>query len=145
MKDSFSMANMAPQLHSLNAGVWEKGENDVRAWALERGELVIYVGTMTADGDATIGDDKVDVPAAFWKVVVDPAKKQVIAWVMPQDARTSSGVAQWLKTISAIEHDAGIHLALPEGVDRNAAKMWTADFQTWKSRRDAACSAAAHN
>lgn len=140
MKDSFSMANMAPQLHSLNAGIWKKGENDVRAWALERGELIVYVGSIVAAGDPTIGSNKVDVPAVFWKVVIDPARHQAIAWEMKQDAPSGGDLERWLRPISAIEHDAGIKFALPQGIDRDAVQMWTVDSHTWKTKHDAACS-----
>jgi len=139
MRDSFSMANMAPQLHSLNAGAWEKGENDVRAWALERGELLIYVGSILADGDQTIGADHVDVPSAFWKVVVDPARHQAVAWIMPQDAPANSDVRKWLQPVEAIEAASGVILPLPFDIDLTVVAMWPADVKAWKDRHAAAC------
>jgi len=46
----------------------------------------------------TISKDKVVVPTAFWKVIVDPDKKEALAFVLPNraiakgQARTVAGV-----------------------------------------------------
>src|SRR5690348_1945306 len=68
---TFSMVNVAPQRPGLNRDEWELLEEYVRAWALERGSLIVYVGPVLSSGDPTIGPDHVDVPSAFWKLVID--------------------------------------------------------------------------
>jgi endonuclease G len=83
MRDSFSMANMAPQKHALNGAEWERLEETIRAWAWKRGELIVYVGSVWGERPKSIGVHHVAVPTAFWKVVVDPKKHEAIAFFMP--------------------------------------------------------------
>ena len=40
-RESFSFVNVAPQLPGLNRQGWERGEEFVRAWANERGDLEV--------------------------------------------------------------------------------------------------------
>jgi hypothetical protein len=54
LSDSFSMANMAPQLPGLNRAEWEHLEETVRSWALVRGELLIFVGPVLPAKPETI-------------------------------------------------------------------------------------------
>jgi endonuclease G len=63
MSDSFSMANMAPQIPGLNRAEWEHLEETVRAWAFARGELIVFVGPVIRDHPQTIGADHVAVPS----------------------------------------------------------------------------------
>src|SRR6185312_3678536 len=120
MHDSFSMANMAPQLPGLNRGEWERLEETVRAWALQRGELVIYVGPTLVDDNEMIGVDHVVVPSGFWKVIVDPVRREALAFSMPQRRIPKGDLAPWETSIQAMEDKAGISLPLPDRIDRSA-------------------------
>jgi len=97
MSDSFSMANMAPQRPGLNRAQWERIEETVRVWATDRGNLIVYVGPVLVNTSHTISKDKVVVPTAFWKVIVDPDKKEAPRFRAPQpcdregQARTVAG------------------------------------------------------
>ncbi len=71
--ESFSMANVVPQLHKLNAGEWEKIESQVRNLATQLGEVYVVTGpAFDTDSVPTIGKDKVAVPAYTWKAVYEP-------------------------------------------------------------------------
>lgn len=67
------MGNVAPQLPGLNRQGWERLEETTRAWAVARGELVIYTGPVVGDAPRRIGHNQNEVPDSFYKVVVDPA------------------------------------------------------------------------
>src|SRR5438045_1031442 len=71
-RDSFSFVNVAPQLGSLNAQGWERGEEYVRAWALARRDVEVYVGSIVRRADKKRGTSAVDIPKFFYKVVIDP-------------------------------------------------------------------------
>ena len=97
------MANMMPQLARLNRAEWERLEETVRAWAWKRGELIVYVGPILAATGPTIGTDRVAVPLAFWKVIVDPARHEAIGFVLPQAKIPKGDLAPWVRSVEAVE------------------------------------------
>jgi endonuclease G len=140
MRDSFSMANMTPQLPGLNRAEWERLEETVRAWAWKREEVIVYVGPVLAGSEKTIGADHVAVPLAFWKVIVDPARREAIGFVLPQAKIPKGNLAPWVKSIEAVEEIAGVKLPLPDGVDRFAVGiLWPADLRGWRAKHKAVC------
>ena len=69
--ESFSLANMVPQVHANNAGVWAGIEGAARQLAASEGELYVV------SGPAFIGTDikqvgRVLVPTHIWKVLYSP-------------------------------------------------------------------------
>lgn len=71
MYESFYLTNMCPQNSSLNSGVWNKIEMDCRAWAKRYGDIYIVCGPVYMNKvHETIGENKVFVPEAFFKVVL---------------------------------------------------------------------------
>ena len=103
--ESFSLANMVPQVHGNNAGVWAGIEGAARQLALDEGEVYVV------SGPAFIGSDiqrigNVLVPTHLWKVLYSPAQKRAGAYVITNDdTRTfSSG------TVSDLEKMIGVGL-----------------------------------
>jgi endonuclease G, mitochondrial len=140
MKDSFSMANMAPQVPGLNRAQWLRVEESVRAWATDRGELIVYVGPMLANTSHTIGKNKVVVPTAFWKVVVDPDKKEALAFVLPNRSIAKGKLEPWQSDIADVEQAAGVKLPLPSGIDRETKPtIWPANLSGWAKKHKEAC------
>ena len=71
MYDSFSLVNVCPQNSKLNSGLWNSIEMDCRKWARKFGEVYIVCGPVLMKREhETIGDNKVVVPEAFFKVVL---------------------------------------------------------------------------
>ena len=136
-RDTFTMANVNPQLPGLNRQGWERLEEDVRAWALQRGRLQIYVGPIYG-GTSTIGADALPVPAAFFKVVVDRKANSVMGFIMPQAAVRKGLPDQWRSSVFAIEQRAGVSLPLPEQFHEDAI-TWTADLSAWRKKHASAC------
>ena len=79
MRETFLMSNIAPQVHSLNAGAWKSLEEKLRDWAQRDSAIIIVTGPIVSPNPATIGDSKVVVPDAFFKVVLAPYAKPVRA------------------------------------------------------------------
>lgn len=69
MSETFYLSNMSPQLHEFNAGLWEEVESTVRAWARQKGRLVVYTGPVLDKPLGYIGRNRIAVPRAFYKVV----------------------------------------------------------------------------
>jgi endonuclease G len=140
MHESFSMVNMTPQLPRLNRAEWKRLEETVRAWAWKRGALIVYVGPVLAAKGATIGKDRVAVPLAFWKVVVDPVRREAIGFVLPQANIPIGDLTPWLKTVEAVEEIAGVKLPMPDGIDGAAVTtVWAADLKGLRAKHTATC------
>ena len=70
-EQSFLLTNVCPQDHQLNAGDWNEMESQCRRWAKRYGDIYIAAGPILFKGrHKTIGQNKVTVPEAFFKVVL---------------------------------------------------------------------------
>ena len=71
MEQSFLMTNVCPQIPALNSGLWNTIEKQCRTWAQEYGDVYIVCGPIYFNQKhKTIGKNKVQVPEAFFKVVL---------------------------------------------------------------------------
>jgi endonuclease G len=69
MRESFYFTNICPQIHNLNAGVWQDFEDRVRKWANQYGKVYVACGPIVQNNKlGTIGANKVVVPDGFYKV-----------------------------------------------------------------------------
>lgn len=144
MDDSFSLANMAPQLPGLNRAEWERLEESVRAWAWDRGDLLVYVGPAWNGSEQRIGPDHVLVPSAFWKVIIDMKTHEVVSFEMAQKDIPKGDLSPYTYSVGDIEEQTGLVLPLPEGaLDDSAmwhaAAPWPADLSGWAKAHKAAC------
>jgi endonuclease G len=78
--ETFLLSNICPQRPSLNRGLWQRLEAresgpraSERPWAEELGEVDVLVGPIFASDDAVLPSG-VEVPHAFYRIVVDPGK-----------------------------------------------------------------------
>ena len=71
MEESFSLVNVCPQNERLNSGLWNSIEMDCRKWAKRFGDIYIVCGPVFYKQEhEVIGENKVCVPEAFFKVVL---------------------------------------------------------------------------
>ena len=89
MSETFYMSNMTPQAPAFNRDIWQKLEAQVRVWAAKYGRAYVVTGPVLAappeDYD-TIGENKVVVPRAFYKVVLVPLYADEADEATPADA-----------------------------------------------------------
>ena len=79
-QDSFTLANMIPQVPQLNRGLWEGIESAVRTLAERRGELYVVTGPIfKGDQLSTVGH--VVVPTHVFKAVLDPGRRSAAAYL----------------------------------------------------------------
>lgn len=129
-RESFSMANVEPQLPGLNRQGWERLEEIVRAEACARGAVDVFTGPIYSSGAGarTIGADRLAVPDGFFKIAIDPATGWAIAFIAPQrDIAKGEAAAKAAATIAAVETVSGIAFPLPSGVDRTRTTAPDAD------------------
>ena len=133
MYDSFSLVNVCPQDSKHNSGVWNSIEMDCRRWARQYGEVYIVCGPVWMKGKhQTIGPNKVQVPEAFFKVVLrltpEPAGFGFIT-------RNNDGTKKrdlYYNSIDQVERITGIDFfpSLPDEIENEVeANM---DMEQWK-------------
>ena len=83
--ESFSLANMVPQVHANNAGIWAGIEGAARQLATSEGELYIVSGpAFIGTGIQQVGN--VLVPTHIWKVLYSPKQQRAGAYLITNDA-----------------------------------------------------------
>ncbi len=71
MDESFLLTNICPQNANLNTGVWNQIEISTRRWAKTYGDVYVITGPILYNQPhKTIGENKVVVPEAFFKIIV---------------------------------------------------------------------------
>lgn len=69
---SFSLANMVPQVPSVNQGAWNRLEQDTRRYVRRAaGDVYVFTGPVFDRQPQRLGPGGVWVPAAMFKLVVD--------------------------------------------------------------------------
>lgn len=84
MAQSFSLANMVPQLAEHNGGPWARIEEDTRKYVMRaKGDVFVFTGPVYGAAPASIGANAVRVPDHLFKLVFDATTGR--AWVHWQD------------------------------------------------------------
>ncbi len=91
MSETFYMSNMSPQHRSFNRGIWKELEQQTRDWARANKHLYVITGPILAKrASKKIGDNRVTVPKAFYKVILDLKQpdQKAIAYMIPNEKQT---------------------------------------------------------
>lgn len=107
MLESFYLSNICPQIAELNGGVWERLENRCRSLAKE-GSVFICCGPIISGTPKRIGENKVAVPAGFYKVLCmkRKGKWQAIGFMFPNSACQGS-MFDYVCTVDEVEKKTG--------------------------------------
>lgn len=136
MSDCFSLANMAPQDHSLNSGAWATLEKKERLWAQRDSAIVIIAGPIYEPSDTQrIGDVGVRVPSAFYKVIIAPYldEPRGIGFIYP-NMSSPGNMRDYSMSIDEVEKITGIDFFynLPDDVEEKIESV--ASFKEWDRR-----------
>jgi len=145
-QETFYMSNMAPQIPTLNRGIWKALEEKTRDWVKQYGQAYEWTGPIfydpkeddsaTADGTVkykTIGADDVAVPTDFYKIIVvkEGAKYKSIAFVMHNGAYTTPyDISKHRQSIAWIEQHTGLMfmpdlpVAQRKDLENTVSEMW---------------------
>jgi endonuclease G len=141
--ESFLMSNMSPQYPNLNRGAWKNLEASTRAWAHQRGHsLTVYSGNIYPQGSTrTIGAGRVVVPERLYKIVVDDATGEVLAFIFPNVERQDLDLKAKLVSVAEVEAQTGVSFPLPKGADKTAAAkdVWPADLGDHAAAKKTTC------
>lgn len=111
--ESFSLANMVPQVHENNAGVWAGIESAARQLATAEGDIYVISGPAFIGGNIKkIGN--VMVPTHIWKVIYSPAQHKAGAYLVTNSETRDYAVL----TVAKLEKMVGLSLlpGLPQQV-----------------------------
>ena len=133
LTETFYFMNVCPQDETLNAKDWNFLEKKVRSWAREYGKVWVVSGPIIGSNKyGTIGEDKVVVPDAFFKVVMvsQGALYSAIAFVMGNDAQRYY-LANCSMSVNELEHLTGLDFypALPDTIEELVEEAY--DLSVW--------------
>lgn len=117
MSESFYMSNMSPQEPSFNRGIWRELEEEIRELALQNGRLYIVTGPVFGKRNKRIGENRIAVPKAFYKILLDYTEPEVkaIAFLLENEG-SDKNVYDFVVTIDSVEAVTNIDFfpALPD-------------------------------
>ncbi len=121
MKESFYMSNICPQDHNLNTSDWGELENKSRQWARRFGKVYIVCGPIyNGKRNEYIGDHRVKVSDAFFKVVlINEKKKQCAMGFYFENEAGERKLQEYLVPVDRLEQLTGMDFfsALPDNLE----------------------------
>lgn len=128
--ETFLMSNISPQARSFNMGIWRQLEDKTRDWARKFRKVYVVTGPVLSAGKKQIGENKVAVPAAFYKIILAPDQEQVIAFVLPNEPGTGE-LQDYACTVDQAEAYTGIDF-FPKILKGSRAKLESVlEIQNW--------------
>lgn len=132
MKESFYLSNICPQNPKLNGGAWKDLEEQVRDIALQKGNIFVICGPIVNDTLTTIGYNKVVVPQAFFKVLLQEENGEIhtIGFVYENNS-VKRPMSTYAMTVDEVEEITKIDFfhSLPDKIE-NAIES-EVDFSKW--------------
>ena len=138
MTESHFLANICPQDHNMNGGVWATLEGNCRQWAARDSSIIIICGPVLADSmTRTIGDGgKIPVPERFFKVVLAPYDRppRGIGFLM-NNGPVDGGVQASAVSIDQVETATGYDFfsALPDEIEDEVEAQCA--YHDWQRKR----------
>lgn len=107
--ETFYTSNITPQLKDFNAGIWNRLEQQVRKWCRFYNAIYVITGGVLEDGLLEIGDEDVDVPRYFYKIVFrkDDGEIKVLAFLIPH-RESHAPLKEFLVTVDELEQVTGL-------------------------------------
>ena len=134
MLETFYMSNMSPQKPGFNRGIWKKLESKVRKWAVKNDKIYVVTGPIFYPNKEhkEIGSNGVDVPDAYYKVILDfrePSLK-AIAFIFPNQ-KSKEPLSTFVVTVDQAEEVTGIDFfpELPDYIEDNLESK--SNYDNW--------------
>ena len=134
MEQSFLMTNVCPQNPALNSGLWNTIEVQCREWAKRYGDVYIVCGPIYFNQKhKTIGMNKVQVPEAFFKVVLCmDGEPKAIGFICRNVSAKGHKKTDYVNSVDEVERITGINFfpKLPDDIEQRVERY--ADYSEWK-------------
>ena len=107
--ETFYTSNISPQDREFNSGIWNDLEQQTRRWAKQYGTLYIFTGGVLESGLEEIGDEDVDVPNTFYKIIVRKKGDKIysLSFLIPNKPQFTS-LRNFVVSVDDIEQATGI-------------------------------------
>ena len=134
--ETFYMSNISPQKSGFNKGIWRELEEQSRDWAKKFKHLYVVVGPLfKANPLEYIGENKVAVPTAFFKILLDVSDPdyKAIAFVIPNEV-SFKHINEYAVSIDKVEKLTGFDFfsdLMEDDVEEKLEAM--TDPTLWKS------------
>ena len=132
MRESFYLSNICPQNPNLNGGVWKDLEEQVRDLASQKGRIFVVCGPIVNDANETIGANKVVVPQAFYKVLLQEDEEGLHAIGFIYENKSGRRpMSTYARTVDEVEEMTNINFfpSLPDNIERKIES--DIDFSRW--------------
>lgn len=139
--ESFLLSNIAPQTATLNRGQWKALENFIRTYTIEyNSSVTVYTGPIYNKSSKTIGDNKVVVPEAFYKIIIDNLTNDVLAFILPQENNENLELIERQTTVTDISRQTGITFPMPQGAVLNRyVYEFVLDYKNFQETKNILC------
>ena len=110
-KLTFRMSNIAPQSPALNRTVWRDVEHRIAdLWTARYGEIWVVVGCIPSQNGETLSGTGIDVPEAYYQVIVAQEDMDVraLAVLFDQSVAWNAWAARHIVTIDELEKRTGL-------------------------------------
>ena len=132
MKESFYLSNICPQNHNLNGGAWKDLEEQVRDLAAQKGKIYVICGPIVSEDYQTIGANKVVIPSAFFKVLLQEENGNIytIGFIY-ENVAGRRPMSTYARTVDEVEELTGIDFfpSLPDKIEKKVEAE--VDFTKW--------------
>jgi endonuclease G len=139
--ESFLMSNMMPQLPGLNRGIWKLLETATRGWAVQRNHTIQVVsGPVYFYTNPTIGANRVIVPHAFYKVILDTQTREAMGFMFMHQGGQGNDLVKVRKSILEIQLATGLEFKFPpNSVEVPLNQIWPVDYGALTNSKRAVC------
>lgn len=132
MEESFYLTNVSPQNQKLNRGVWKKLEELTRNRAELYGSVIVISGPIfNGTGQKSIGENRVKIPDAFFKVLLTDynEKYRAIGFICKNEAEKKR-LKEYAMSIDDVEEITGLDFftQLPDEVECKVECSFSAPF-----------------
>lgn len=142
--ETFLMSNISPQDYHFNRGVWRELEENVRDWARANERLYIVTGPVIGHSKKRIGQNRVTVPEAYFKVVLDLDEPELkaIGFLIP-NKKTDRPLSDFALSVNEVEEKTGIdfynQLIFSDTMEETLesefdTELWPVDTQRYRIR-----------
>jgi len=111
LAETYLLSNIAPQVGpGFNRGIWKSLEEAVRNYAQCTNDLLIVTGVYFAEVNTkmkTIGDGRVGVPLGFYKVLLEPNTRRMIAFIAKNDPYRGLPLSSFVTSVDEVERISG--------------------------------------
>ncbi|TAI48050.1 DNA/RNA non-specific endonuclease [Flagellimonas allohymeniacidonis] len=130
--ETFYTSNISPQDREFNAGIWNRLEQRTRYWCKKYGDLIVITGGVLRPGLEEIGEEDVDVPDAFYKIIIKKRKgsPEILSFLIP-NWESNQPLQNFLISIDKLEEKTGLNFFEKQSEDWQQEVESTVDTSGW--------------